>query len=516
MVSFLENLNSSENFHMLPKEIIPLFPFLISLVAAVYIIPNLSRIARSIGLLDRPGEKRKVHSVARPLVGGIGMLFSALFSVMLFSDTSHFHGLFFGLALLLVTGFVDDFRELDPKRKFCVQIVAALFIIFFDNTTLTSFGNLLATGAINLPPAAIIIWPITIFCVVGVINALNLMDGMDGLAGGISFIIFIFYTIHAINGGQTNLALLNLAFAGAVLGFLHFNWSPAVVFMGDSGSLCLGFVLAFMSLKLTQGPHACMSPIIALISLSIPITDTITVMTKRLLRKRNPFLADQQHLHHILMRCGMDRVNVVKTILAATVLVNIAGLAISTSNWPDWVPFLLYFTFLVLYFAVSLLIHHAMRISLRYQKNHAQQENKGTIELLARRGLDKVDLLRIFRKERRYWVELPVTVTLLNGEKLQGTLENFSLKGCMLALPQLTTLQNQVQICLELPFGDKKSPLKLGAEHLWRSSEEGEESIKHGFKFTPIGEEEKKQLCEFFAIENHSSPDEKRQTFLGR
>jgi UDP-GlcNAc:undecaprenyl-phosphate GlcNAc-1-phosphate transferase len=501
---------------MLPKEIIPLLPFLVSLFTVVYVIPNLARIARSIGLLDRPGEKRKVHTVARPLVGGIGMLFSALFSVMLFSDISSFHGLFLGLALLVVTGFVDDFRELDSKRKFYVQIVAALFIIFFDNTTLTSFGNLLATGAINLPPAEIIIWPITIFCVVGVINALNLMDGLDGLAGGISFIVFIFYSIHAFIGGQTDLALLNLAFAGALLGFLHFNWSPAVVFMGDSGSLCLGFVLAFMSLKLTQGPHPCMSPVIALISLAIPITDTITVMTKRLLRKRNPFLADQQHLHHILMRCGMDRENVVKTILTATVLVNIAGLVISTNNWPDWVPFLVYFTFLVLYFTASLFIHHAIRISLRYQRNHAKMENRSTIEILARRVLDRVDLLRIFRKEKRYRIQLPVTVTLLDEEEIQGTLENFSFKGCMLALPELTTLQNKVQICLYLPSGERTVPIKLGAEHLWMFSGEGEESIKHGFKFGPIKEEEKKRLWDFFAIENNNSSKEKRHILQAR
>ncbi len=117
----------------------------------------------------------------------------------------------------------------------------------------------------------------------------NLVDGLDGLAGSIAFVAFSTFALHAAFGGNSILMLLNLAFAGAVLGFLRFNWTPSTVFMGDAGSLCLGFVLAYMAIVMTQGVEPITRPVVPLLILAVPITDTIVVMTRRVLHGHSPF-----------------------------------------------------------------------------------------------------------------------------------------------------------------------------------------------------------------------------------
>ncbi len=299
---------------MVPLELRILLAFLVAYFSAVFIIPKLAAIARSIGLIDRP-ERRKVHRVPRPLVGGIGIVIAATFSSMLFVPLLGFRGLYLGLAVLLFIGFLDDFRQLEARSKFIAQIGAGVLMIYFSKVSLVSFGDLLGFGPIMLPGIDVVVWGVTIFCLVGVINAVNLIDGLDGLAGGVSFIAFLTFALHASFADAHVLMLINLAFAGAVLGFLRFNWSPSRVFMGDAGSLCLGFALGFMAIAMSQGDGAVFPPIVALLVLAVPITDTITVMSKRVVRGRSPFQADRYHFHHILMRYGMDRESAVKTIL---------------------------------------------------------------------------------------------------------------------------------------------------------------------------------------------------------
>ena len=470
---------------MLSTELRILLAFLVAHFSAMYVIPKLANIARSIGLIDRP-SKRKVHTSPRPLVGGIGIVITATFSSMLFVNMVGFRGLFLGLAVLLFIGFLDDFRELEAKSKFAAQILAAILMMYFSRTFLFSFGDLFGVGPIDIPDFDILIWLVTIFCIVGVVNSINLIDGLDGLAGGISFIAFLTFSLHASFAGESVLALINLAFAGAVLGFLRYNWQPAIVFMGDAGSLCLGFALAFMAIVLSQGENGCISPVIPLLVLAVPITDTVTVITKRLLKGKSPFIADQYHVHHVLMRYGMGRKTVVKVILGISIILSSITLLAPIYQISDKALFGVYLAHLTGYFITSTFIIHIMRLSLKYKRRSAVNGGKKKLtNRLAILFLDILDKLKIFRKNKRYYVELEAVLKIIdNGETLVGEIRNISDKGCMVLISGLKELQHEVVVQIKIPIDNNMVVIKFPAEHLWMS--EVDDEVMHGFKFREL------------------------------
>lgn len=337
---------------MISFELKTILVFLSAFFSALFILPKLANIAHRIGLVDHPNE-RKVHKNPRPLVGGIGMVISATFSALIFVPIAGLRGYFLGLSLLLLVGFFDDFKEMGHRQKFLAQIVATALLIYFSKVSLESFGDLFGLGELDLSGSKLLVWAVTVFCVVGVVNAINMIDGLDGLAGGLSFLAFLTFAIHASLIGNQNLMLLNLALAGAVLGFLHFNWSPSVLFMGDAGSLCLGFSLAFISLAITQGEGDKVSPVVPLLILAVPITDTVTVMLKRILRGESPFTPDNCHLHHIFLRYGMGRAAAVKVILVLSGILCLLSLLGPVKNLPDNYLFLLYIGYFIVYILSS-------------------------------------------------------------------------------------------------------------------------------------------------------------------
>ena len=469
---------------MINHEIRIFLVFLVALFAAMFVLPKLARIAKVIGLLDKPSEKRKVHKIPRPLVGGIGMVISATFTALVFIPIAGLRGYFLGLSILLFVGFLDDFKELGHKQKFVAQIVATLLLIYF----------LLGLGSLMLPDISWLTWGVTIFCVVGVINAINLVDGLDGLAGGISFVAFITFAIHASMGGDTTLMLLSLALAGAVLGFLRFNWYPSSMFMGDAGSLCLGFSLAFMSLALTQGGNTHVSPVVPLLILAVPITDTIMVMTKRIFRGESPFKADRYHLHHIFMRFGMGRVLVVKVIVGITILLNLLSLLGSLYKWPDVYLFGTFLIYFFIYTISSFFIIYTMRTTLKLKKKGA--DNNGRNRWLSRILLGQGNLLHIFRKSPRYDVEL--SLVCLERERnldFSGQVLNISNDGFMAAIPQLDCLLDRVVARITFPLDAKSHAIELPAEHLW-FTEHGN-TYYHGFKFLDFDGEQEQVIFKF-------------------
>lgn len=365
---------------MISDELRIIAVFLCTLLGALYVLPKLAQIARRINLMDQPSE-RKVHIHHRPLVGGIGMVIATTFTSLIFIPISGLRGYFLGLSILLFIGFLDDFKEVGHKQKFLAQIVAVFLLIHFSNVVLLSFGNLLGIGNLNIPGGAPVIWLVTIFCVVGVINAINLIDGLDGLAGGLAFLAFIFFAIHASIGGSTTLMLLNFALAGAVLGFLKFNWYPSTMFMGDAGSLCLGFSLAYMALALTQGEGAVMPPVTALLILAVPITDTLIVMCKRVLNGSSPFKPDKYHLHHIFIRFGFTRLATVKIILAISFMFGSLSFLASLYHIPDYILFTLFAIYLLASAVASFNLPAILRYSIRLQSKMSR--NKTTQGLFA-------------------------------------------------------------------------------------------------------------------------------------
>lgn len=471
-----------------------IFVFLAALFSSMFVLPKLARIAKAIGLIDKPAEKRKVHKIPRPLVGGIGIIIAATFSSLILVPIAGMRGYFLGLSILLLIGFFDDFKELGHRQKFVAQIVATALLMYFSNVRLVTFGDLLGFGEIALPNVSWIIWGMTIFCVVGVTNAVNLIDGLDGLAGSISFVAFLTFAIHASLAGNATLMLLSLALAGAVLGFLRFNWYPSIMFMGDAGSLCLGFSLSFMALALTQGANSHVSPVCALLVLAVPITDTLTVMSKRILRGKSPFRPDRYHLHHIFMRYGMGRVTAVKAIVGITILLSAISLLGPVYKLPEvylFGAFLLYFS---IYVGASFCIVYTMKFSLKYKKKNA--EGDGLLPGFRRFVGEKLNMLATFQRSPRFDVRLAVVCRETERRlEFRGTILNISSDGFMACMPQLDNLLDRVVVKVALPVGDRSHMLELQAEHLW-FTEEGKKHY-HGFRFLKLDGEQEETMFNF-------------------
>ncbi len=238
-----------------------------------------------------------------------------------------------GLILFLI-GLKDDIVGLSPSIKFIAQFSSATILVVAADIRITSLHGIL--GVQELPYAASIM--LTMFFVVGVVNAFNLIDGIDGLAGTLAIMLSLVYAILFFGSGELGWSYLAISLAGAMLGFLFYNVSPAKIFMGDSGSLLLGFIAAVLSIKFIQvadqqratfGPLEVKSTLgLVLAILIIPVFDTLRVFTLRILRNTSPFTADNNHLHHRLLFLGMSHMQATLVLVACNVVFVIIALSL--------------------------------------------------------------------------------------------------------------------------------------------------------------------------------------------
>lgn len=280
------------------------YTFMTALFTALIIVPFLRKWALDQGTLDIPDE-RKLHSEPMPTLGGIAIFFSFLFAVLVYVPvTPAIRGFLVGGLIIFVTGLVDDLTNLSSKRKFAGEVMACLAMIVVGKLWLSNLGNLFGFGDIILPSWIGI--PFTIFAVVGVINAINLIDGLDGLAGGLSVMALSAFFLLGWITDDLQTALLAAALAGGILGFLKYNFYPARIFMGDAGSLTVGYILGFLAVYTTQQPNATISPMIPVLILGLPVFDTVWVMARRVLKGVGPFTADRSHMHHKFLDLGFE------------------------------------------------------------------------------------------------------------------------------------------------------------------------------------------------------------------
>ena len=283
---------------------------LLSVFITITLIPLFSRVAVRVQALDMP-DARKVHAVPIPRCGGVAMALGALVPIVFWAQmTPQLSAYLAGGAILFVTGIYDDFKGLGYQAKFIAQVAASLVLVLYGGVMISDVGNLLP-GDMDFPGWLASI--MTVFVVVGVTNAINLADGLDGLAGGISLLIFLFISYLAYSVGNLNVAIIALSLSGTLFGFLRFNTYPASLFMGDTGSMLLGFSAAALSIMLTQCSTP-LSPLLPLILLGFPVLDTLAVMALRISEGRSPFSADKQHFHHRLLRLGFFHTEAVFTI----------------------------------------------------------------------------------------------------------------------------------------------------------------------------------------------------------
>jgi UDP-GlcNAc:undecaprenyl-phosphate/decaprenyl-phosphate GlcNAc-1-phosphate transferase len=464
-----------------------LIVFLVTLLTAAALFPRLASIASRVGLVDMP-NRRKTHVKPRPLVGGLGMAMALSVGCVALVPLSNLRGFYAGFVLLVIVGFLDDFKELKYGGKFIAQILAALSMSYFSGLSLNTFGNLLGFGAINFGILAV---PVTIFCVVGVINAFNMVDGLDGLAGGISFIAFLTFSALAALNGQQELTLLALAFAGASLAFLYYNRLPARLFMGDAGSLSIGFALAFFAVAVTQKQDSVVSPVTALLILAVPVCDTIRLIIARLLRRKSPFMADNKHLHHLLIRLGFNRKRTVAIILMLSALLAVVAIAGSVLRLPDYVLFSVFLIYGGAYTAVALSLRKTLTAKVRLKKSRSGHAGGGRL----RAGvLAFATAARILRREKRTILSAPVTCKFM-GETLSGSIRDLSMTGFSAQFVREFSMGDKMEFEILLP--GLSARINLVAEVIW--SEKAKDGRRYGFRTVKISKPESQFLKVYLA-----------------
>ena len=278
--------------------------FLLALAVVLLLTPGVGRFARFIGVVDEPGETRRVHTHPVPRLGGIALLLGIFVPALAFLELDGpYRGILLGAAIATTVGAIDDFRGLPWWGKLGGQVAAGAVAVGFgvtvDRFTFPGFGSQ------ELPEwaagAATIVW------VVAIMNMVNFLDGMDGLAAGICAIAGSTFAIIGLSLGAPEAALLAAIVAGACFGFLHHNFYPARIFMGDSGALLLGFLLATLAIEGLVKTAALATLVLPLLVLAIPIVDTSFVVAKRLKYRQPLYEADRTHLHHRFMNIGFSQ-----------------------------------------------------------------------------------------------------------------------------------------------------------------------------------------------------------------
>lgn len=347
--------------------------FFISLGLAVFLTPIAERLGKIWGIMDYPSP-RKVHSAHVSRLGGAAMALALFLTLLIMSRlTPDLQAFLSGALIICAVGLVDDFTPLSPRIKFMGQILAVTIFISQGGSMLENLGNILGTGELVTGIFAPIL---TLLGMVGLVNAFNLSDGLDGLAAGLAGIACVFLIPFAYAQENWSYLLILCSLFGVILGFIRYNTYPARLFMGDAGSLFLGFVLAAAAVSLTQQETATREymPVTALVILSLPVADTLYVMTRRILKGQNPAMGDRSHLHHRLLDLGISHELTVSLLYGHMFIMGVCALLMRP--WPEWVQFFLLLIFYALLYFV-LWLWESGRIIYNRQKNARVKKNAG-------------------------------------------------------------------------------------------------------------------------------------------
>ncbi len=306
----------------------------LAFVLALMLTPLVKKLAIKIGAIDKPNQ-RKVHDRIMPRMGGLAIFFAfaivAIYMLMTgtFESPNIILGFLFGGAAIVLVGALDDKFELSPKWKLLGQTIAAAIVVAFgvkiDIISVPFSDSYIDLGWLSIP--------ITMFWIVAITNAVNLIDGLDGLAAGVSAIATTTIMILSIIMGNIPVFIICAILLGSIIGFLFFNFYPAKIFMGDTGALFLGFMLASLSI-LGYKQAAFVSFVIPFLILGVPLSDTFFAIIRRKLNNKPISVADKSHLHHCLLRLGLSHRNTVLVIYAIAAFFGLSAIILSqVSLW---------------------------------------------------------------------------------------------------------------------------------------------------------------------------------------
>ncbi|MCG3674650.1 glycosyltransferase family 4 protein [Aliarcobacter butzleri] len=269
--------------------------YILTIVFFISLILNkiLINYSHKLKLIDKPNE-RSLHQVEKSRAGGIAIFLSFIIGLIFFNVNLSFY-LVLGFFIIFFLGIYDDIKNLSSKIKFFWIMVAATFL-YIDEYFITSIGVFFKVDLI-MPTSMAYLF--LLFAVVGFINAMNLIDGLDGLSSGIGIVILVSFAYIGFKYSDNFLFYISMTLIFSLFGFLVFNWYPSKIFMGDTGSLSLGFVIVVLSIYSINSNY--ISAVSVLLLAAVPILDTLIVMFRRISQKKNPFKADKTHIHHVIL-----------------------------------------------------------------------------------------------------------------------------------------------------------------------------------------------------------------------
>ena len=302
------------------------FAFLVAAVLSFISTPYVKWVADKVGAVDVPKDKRRMHTIPIPRLGGLAIFFGFLMSTLIFAPINiELRGILIGALIIVLVGVADDISPMKARVKLMWQIVAAIFPVIYG-VRMEMITNFFGDGFIVFGNWSYLI---TILWIVGVTNAVNLIDGLDGLAVGVSSIASFSLFVIALLSADFGVALLAATLFGACIGFLPFNFNPAKIFMGDTGALFLGYILATMSVEGLFKFYTIISFAVPFLILALPIFDTGFAIVRRVMKGKSPMAPDRGHLHHKMIDMGFSQKQTVVILYAVSAILGMSAVIIT-------------------------------------------------------------------------------------------------------------------------------------------------------------------------------------------
>ncbi|MDO5311768.1 MAG: MraY family glycosyltransferase [Clostridia bacterium] len=312
------------------------FALAVAFLIAFAATPAVMSLAHKINAIDVPRDKRRVHKKPTPLIGGLAIFYGFIISVLCFAELDReTAGILIGSVIIVTVGMIDDAIDMKAIVKLLCQIIAAVIVVY-SGVRIEQFANPFARWFGGPPYIYMNYWvsvAVTVIWIVGICNAVNLIDGLDGLAVGVSSIAAICMLILTLLSQNVNVAIITAAVAGACFGFLPYNFNPAKIFMGDTGALFLGYILACISIQGFLKLSAIISFAVPIIVLGLPIFDTLFAIVRRVLTGRSPMSPDRGHLHHRLLDMGFSQKQTVAILYTITAVLCLTAVVVSTRGY---------------------------------------------------------------------------------------------------------------------------------------------------------------------------------------
>ena len=307
--------------------------FAVAAVLSYFFTPPVKNFAHKVGAIDVPKDARRMHKKPIPRLGGLAIYGGFLCSILIFGQLDEtMLCVLLGAAIIVALGIFDDVLALGAKLKFVVQIVAAAIPVCIGDLQIGLFTNLNPLSDTPFVHLGILAVPVTIIWIVGITNAVNLIDGLDGLAVGVSSIAAITMLAVALLTGNMPIAITMAALAGACIGFMPYNLNPAKIFMGDTGSTFLGYMLATVSIMGLFKFYAVISFAVPFLILGLPIFDTANAIIRRVAAGRSPVSPDRGHVHHKLIDMGFNQKQAVAILYAISATLGLTAVVLTSSG----------------------------------------------------------------------------------------------------------------------------------------------------------------------------------------